>query len=172
MRLQSAANLPVDLRHGIQGSENSTLLPAGEIRKLVAGHEEAALRLEQRLGARPEIRIALVDPAHALELHVVPADRDALSDMLAEPVMQLVALIARDLQALGDRPRVELLRDVAVHVGAREHALGAEEARRRVPDLRDRVGGPGDAAVDIVLRFPEPLRLPADLAGGIGPDLA
>src|SRR5262249_20956675 len=165
-------DLPVDRRHRIPGGQDSTLLPAREIRKLIAGHEETALRLEQRLRARPEIRVALVDPGHALELHVVPTDRHALPNILAEPVVQLVALVTRGLQALGGRPRVEFFGDVAVQVGAGQHALGTEKARRRVPDLRDRVGGPGNAAVDIVLRLPEPLGLPADLAGGVGPDLA
>src|SRR5262245_66522028 len=97
-------------------------------------------------------------------LHPVPTDRDAVLDIFAEAFVQPLALLARDVQPFLDRPRVERLGGLAINVGAGEHALLAEKAPGRIPDLPDGVGGPGDAAVDLVARLPEPLRLPAHLA--------
>src|SRR5262249_43062212 len=106
--------------------------------------------------------IALVGPGEALELHVVPADGDTVFDEAREAVVQLLALLARDAQAFGEWARVEFVGGVSVEISAGQRALAAEIAARRVPDLRDGIVGPRNAAVDLVTGLPEAVRLPAD----------
>src|SRR6185295_3253139 len=135
---------------------------------LVARHVKASLRLRQHGTDRAESRVFLVDPPTTLEFHVLPADRDPALDILGVAGMKLLALLARDRQALRHGLGIELNRLLAAHVAAGEHTLGTEIARRRVPNLVDDIARPGDAAVDVSVALPEPLGLPADLAGSLG----
>src|SRR5262245_38031408 len=109
---------------------------------------EAALRNSEEKRVSGETGLGLFRPAHARELDVVPANGEPVLDILAVVGVQLLALLARDAQALSNRHGVKLIRRIPIHVGAGERALLAEEAARRVPDLGNHVGGPGDAAVN------------------------
>src|SRR5262245_43162945 len=71
-------DLGVDPLHGGERADDGAFLPTAPIRDLVAGHVKTALRRRQDLGRGAEGRIALVGPAEARELHVVPADREPL----------------------------------------------------------------------------------------------
>src|SRR5215211_4243045 len=160
-------HLPIDPLHRRERANDRAFLPAAPIGDLVAGHVETALRRRQHFGLRAEGGIALVGPAEACELHVVPTDRKALRDLAGIPGMQLFALLLSDLQALGDGPCVETLRRRAVYVGTGQHALRSEESRGWIPDLRDDVGCPRNAAINLLLGFPEAIGLKAHLAGGL-----
>src|SRR3954464_13008666 len=78
--------------------------------------------------------------------------------------VKTLALLARNREALGNRPLVERNRRLAAHVGAGQRTLLPQEAGCRTPVLVVRIGGPRDAAVDVRIALPEALGLPADFA--------
>src|SRR5262249_13253769 len=121
-------DLTVDGFHSREGADEGAFLPAAPVGELVAGHVEAALRVAGRLGMCGKSFVALVGPAEAGERHVVPADGDPVLDPIRIARMQPVALFARDVQPLVDRPGVEVIGRRPIHVGAGEHALGGEKA--------------------------------------------
>src|SRR5262245_2546000 len=94
---------PVDRFHRLPRADDCAFLPAAPERDLVAGLMETALRRGEKFGVGAEFRLRLVGPGEAEMLHLVPADRDALLDELAEALVQPLALLARDVQALLDR---------------------------------------------------------------------
>ncbi len=154
----------IDGLHRLPGAEHRAFLPAGHEGRVVAGELEAALWFGQDFDILAIMRVDLAGPALAHVLHVAPADRDAVLHELRVSDMQLLAGLARDAQTHGDRKPVEALGGFAAHIGAGKRAVGAEEAARRIPDLVDDIVGPGNAAVDLILRLPEARGLPADLA--------
>ena len=86
--------------------------------------------------------------------------------MLGEVGMQFLPPFQRLMQTLLRLHLPEGTGIVVVVVRAGEDSFLAEVAPRRVPHLRDRIGGVRDAAVHLVLRLPEAVPgLPADLAG-------
>src|SRR5580693_7895794 len=119
-------DVPVDRLDGVQGAEHGAFLPAAPEGDLIAGDLQAPLRRAEDLGRALKTLVALVRPAHALELHVVPADREPVLDRLRVTVMQPLALAARDLQPLRDGLLVERDGGIAPHIGAGQDALAAQ----------------------------------------------
>src|SRR5262247_4268414 len=122
-------DLAVDGFHRREGADERAFLPAAPVGELVARHVEATLRAAEHLGMRGKSFVALVGPAEARKFHVVPADGDPVLDPIGIARMQPVALLAGDVQPLGNRLGVELVGGGAIHVGAGEYPLGAQEAR-------------------------------------------
>ena len=100
----------------------------------------------------------LVGPAgRAAEdvVHPIPGHADAPPHVPPVVGVDLLALGQRRFDALRRRqPREPLTGRFVEGVGAENDAPGAVDAVRRIPDLRDVLAGPGDAAVDVLV-FPE-----------------
>src|SRR5690242_15274618 len=140
------------------------LLPPRVVTHLIADHVVPA---DRRLNAREvllaHLRIPLGGAAEHV-VHAMPRDADAGLDVLAVIGMNALALLDGGFEPLRMRHALEAIRGrSAKDVRAEHHAFRPMNAVARIPDLRDVLRGPGNAAVDHVA-LPEALaHLEADL---------
>src|SRR5208282_1150359 len=121
--------------------------------------------LDERLVGRIPALLRPMDPGAEIVGDLGPGDGDAVLDLLGIARMELGAAQGGKPVALVRLEGAEALGDgVGPDKGAEQDACAAVVAPRRIPDLRDVLVGPGNAAVDAVVLLPEAaLRLEGEL---------
>ena len=142
-------------------------LPGRQIRGMLAREHDASVDGTERLVMR---RARLLGPhaeASHRERRAVPGDGDAVVEFLRVLRMNLAAVFHGLRHSLLRRHGGELRGVESPEIPAEQHALAvAEIAAVRVADIADRQIGVGDAAVDLLVLFPEAaLELQSDLDG-------
>src|SRR5687767_14733967 len=135
----------MESHRGLAGRLECPLHERAQVRHIVAGEVDAAIRLLQR-GQRLERRRRFLTPRAAAPRHAWPRDGERRLELRCVLRVNARAVLERQALAFGGWTLAHL--PVEVEEVADEHAFRSLEAVRRIKDLPDLLIRPGSAAVD------------------------